>query len=122
MNNDLKEQFVTRLGFNAPEARDLVNRDDYRTEKEYLSALAATAENLEKPEVKRAMRLANRERMELDEDAEKERQRQEYRQFRSNVKLSEFDEKEVLRAATSRAHDDLAKGAILPRELGERVA
>ena len=120
--DNLKEKLVSQLGFNAPSAADLVSRDDYDTEEEYLSALVTTAAKLDSPEVKRALRQAGRERMEIDEEAERERQRKEYKFIRGSVKLDSTDKQNITREATSRARADLAAGKISPFELGERIA
>ena len=119
--DNIKEKLVSQLGFNAPSAAELVSRDDYDSEQEYLSALVSTAAKLDSPEVKRALRQAGRERVEIDEEAERERQRREYKDIRASVRLDSVDEQNIAREATSRARADLAAGKISPFELGERI-
>ncbi len=120
MNNS-KEKLRAALGMNTPEATDIIKRNDYKTQAEYLSALVEFSSKLNDPDVKRALRMAEREQVEEDEQEVRKAQRKEYGELLKAVELGELDQKAVEREATRLAHDDLAAGRIGVSEHGERI-
>ena len=60
MGDITKKKLVAALGMNMPSVHDIVKRENYKTEEEYLSALVETSSKLNNPEVKAALREAKR--------------------------------------------------------------
>lgn len=122
MNDRDKKRAAARLGFNVPSASDLVKREDFKTEREYLAALADTAFKLNDPVVKTTLRKAGIERDERDEKEERFRQREEYEKIKKSIKIDSCDLDRAEREARQRANNDLAAGKISYGQLGATIA
>ena len=116
-----KARLEAALGVNMPTAAELVRREDYKTELEYLSALADMAVKLENPDVKRALRQSGRASVDEQEADVRAKQREEYARIRAEVQLDQLDEAEINHEATRRAREDMASGKIQFSGMGEAI-
>ena len=116
-----KKKILKQLGFDAPSASELIKREDFKDERSYLAALADMAAKLENPAVKDAIRKAGRESVDIDVEAERNRQRDEFGKIRKSVKLTERDEQEINSEAARLARADLAAGKITYGDVGGSI-
>ena len=120
--DELKSKAVTALGFDMPSAGDLVKREDYKTDAEFYMALSAMDDRLNNPSFRAAIRKGRAEHRTEDERAERIRQLNEFKQYKREAELGEFEKKEIDQQATQLAYHELAVGKIRASELGARIA
>ncbi len=100
------------LGFDAPDALDVVDRNQYADEDSYLDAVALETMRRNNPEFAAARRMAAARYRERQEAAERERQRQEYGRLRGAAKLDSGEVAAIDKEAERLAKADLAAGKI----------
>lgn len=121
MENNEHERLASMFGLNMPTVDDIVKREDYKSEAEYLAALVDFSAKLDKPEVQRALRRAGRERIAENDEAIRKEQREEYASIRQSVKLDSVDEESINKEAERLAQADLAEGKIKYSQLGKAM-
>ena len=121
MDISKNERLASMFGLNMPTVDDIVKREDYKSEAEYLTALADFSSKMEKPEVQRALRRAGRDRIAENDEAIRKEQREEYTKIRQSVKLDSTDEDAINKEAERLAQADLASGRIKYSQLGKAV-
>ena len=121
MDNNMIEKCAAALGLNMPSVDEIIKREDYKTDAEYLSALVDFSYKMDSPEVKRALRRAGRNEVAENEAAIRKEQREEYASIRQSVKLDSTDEEAINKEAERLAQADLAKGKIKYSQLGKAV-
>lgn len=120
--DEIREKAAAAFGLNGPAASDIVKRSDYATDAEFYSALADMDKRLQDPAFRRAIRKAREAEQEEDERKERDRQRAEFKAYRKNVRVEEFEWANIDKQATQLAHADLADGKIGSHEVGARIA
>ncbi len=121
MENSKNERLASMFGLNMPTVDDIVKREDYKSEAEYLTALVDFSSKMDNPEVQRALRRAGREKVAESDEAIRKEQREEYASIRQSVKLDSTDEEAINKEAERLAQADLAKGKIKYSQLGRAV-
>ena len=117
----LEEKLSVALGLNQRSVFDIVRREDYRTEAEYIKALSDTSKAMRTPEYQRAARKAAEEQQRRDEAATRAEQRKEFESIRRGVKLTPMEQEQIDRKAANMARADLAAGKIGASELGATI-
>ena len=109
------------FGFNQPNPEDIVHREDFPDDTQYMLALARTAQLMNSPEYRRAARKAGVVVHQENEEAERKRQREEFKAIRRNVTLEPVDQQNVDAEAQRLAKIDLAQGKIMASEYGDAI-
>lgn len=116
-----KKRLSAMLGLNNTTAADIVKREDYKTDADFYKALVDTAANMEKPEVRNALRKAMIDSVESDEQEILERQREEFKAIRKGIVLDKADTDSIDAEAKRRARAELASGKIEYSQFGEAI-
>lgn len=109
------------LGFDAPDALDVVDRNQYADEDSYLDAVALETMRRNNPEFAAARRTAAARYRERQAAAERERQRQEYGRLRASVKLDSVEAQAIDRRAREMAGADVMARRISAADLSESI-
>lgn len=109
------------LGLNQPSALDVVHREDYKSDVDYIHALTETQKEMDDPLYQKAARKAAAEAQRRQEEKIREEQRKEYAETLKSVKLDAVDSRAINEEAAAQAQRDLAAGKITYSELGERI-
>lgn len=117
----IQDRAATAFGLNQKSVFDIVRREDYRTEAEYIQALSDTSKAMETPEYHRAARKAAEEKQRRNEAAIREAQRREFAEIRRGVKLTPMEQEQIDKQAADMARADLASGKIFASGLGARI-
>ena len=116
---------VAAFGFNQPNPEDVIHREDYDSDAEYAVALARMTQTMNSPEYRAAARKVGVTAQRDSEDEERKRQREEYKEIRKAVTLSDYELEQIDKEALALARKELASGKIGASELGaavERIA
>ncbi len=100
---------------------DVVHREDYKTEADYIQALAKTSQVMESDAYRRAVSKASIEARQREEAEIRKAQREEYAEIRKGIKLSEMQQKDIDKRAGEMARADLAAGKIGTADLGRQI-
>lgn len=115
------EKVAAALGFNQPSALDVVRREEFKSDADYIHALTETQAKMDDPEYQRAARKVAEEDRRRQEKAIREEQRKEYSEILKTVKLSDLDRRTVDTQAAELARRDLAAGRIFASDLAGRI-
>lgn len=116
-----KEKAAAAFGMNQPSALDVVRRDDYVNDVEYIHALAETQARMDDPAYQRAARKVAAEDQQRHEKEIRDEQRKEYAAILTGVKLSDMDRRSIDTQAAELARKDLAAGKIFASDLGKQI-
>ena len=116
-----REKAAAALGANQKSAFDIVKREDYQTEAEYIQALAATSKALESPEYQRAARKAAEEEIRREEAEIRKAQREQFQEIRKGITLTPMQQEAIDKRAAERARADLAAGRIGTADMGKAI-
>lgn len=116
-----RERMKAALGLDQPSALDVVRREDYKSDVEYIHALTETQAMMDAPEYQKAARRVAAEKQRRQEQETREAQRKEYDEILKDVTLQEYQKKEIDTKATEMARRDLAAGKIFASDLGRRI-
>lgn len=116
-----RERAAAAFGLNQKSVFDIVHKDDYKTEAEYIQALAETSKAMETPEYQRARRKAEEEQRHRNEAAIRAEQRKEFQSIRRGVTLTQTEKEQIDRQAADLARRDLAAGRIGASALGATI-
>ena len=116
-----KQRFETVLGFNQPRAEDVVKRENFNSDAEYIVALTQMKMVMATPEYQKAARQSAREAQQQKEAELKKKQDKLYQKLRKEAVLNSFEEGQVEREARRLADNDIAEKKISVSEYGETV-
>ena len=119
--DSIKDKAAAALGLGAQSAFDVVKREDFKSEAEYIRALAETSKALESPEYQRARRRAAEEELRRKERETREKQREEFRRIRAGIKLTPHEQQQIDTKAAEMARADFAAGRIGASALGATI-
>jgi tRNA(Ser,Leu) C12 N-acetylase TAN1 len=117
----MQEKMKAALGFDQPSALDVVRREDYKSDVEYIHALAETQAMMDAPEYQKAARKVAAEKQRRQEQETREAQHKEYNDILNGVTLQEHEKKEIDTKAAEMARSDLGAGKIFASDLGRRI-
>ena len=109
------------FGFNQPNPEDIVHREDFPDDTQYMLALARTAQLMNSPEYRAAARKAGVVAHQQNEEAERKRQREKFMKIRKEITLDELDKQNVDAEAQRLAKMELAQGKIMASEYGDAI-
>ena len=116
-----REKAAAALGTNQRSAFDIVHREDYKTEAEYIQALAATSKALETPEYQKAARKAAEDQIRRNEAEIRKAQRAEFQEIRKGITLQPYQREQIDKQAAEMARADLAAGKIGTADMGKTI-
>ena len=116
-----QEKAATAFGLNQKSAFDIVRREDYKTEAEYIQALSDTSKAMETPEYQRAARKAAEEQQLRSEAAIRAEQRKEFQSIRAGITLTPMQKEQIDKRAAEMARADLASGKIGASQMGRTI-
>ena len=117
----VRDAAAAAFGLNQKSVFDIVRREDYKTEAEYIQALSDTSKAMETPEYQRARRKAAEEEQRRNEAAIRAEQRKEFQTIRRGVTLTQTEKEQIDRQAADMARRDLAAGRIFASGLGAKI-
>ena len=120
-NDTVKDKAAAAFGLNQKSVFDIVRREDYPNEAQYIKALADVSEAMETPEYLRARRKAAEEEQRRNEAAIRAEQRKEFQTIRRGVTLTQTEKEQIDRQAADMARRDLAAGRIFASGLGAKI-
>ena len=100
---------------------EIIKRADYKTDGEYLMALADFEAKMQTPEFRQAMaKVTQREREKADARA-REEQRKQYAEIRKGLKLDSYERETVDKQARAQAEAEYRAGRITSAEVGTKA-
>lgn len=120
-NNDKRGKIARALGSDQPSVFDMVARDNYASDEEYLDAVTKAEMERKSPEYQEVYRRLAREYEARQEEKVRKEQVEAYQELRSQVQLDSMDRREIDNEATVMARRDLAAGKISASDLGKAI-
>ena len=117
----VREKAAAFFGFDQPSAADVIHREDYATDADYVVALAKMEKHMDTPEYQKAIRKAKIEAKQKAEEEEQKARRKEYEEIRKSVHLNDFEQSQVEDEARRRAAADFRDGIISASEISKRA-
>lgn len=117
----IKAKANLMLGLNAPNPTDIIHREDYETEFDYIDALYNAKQKMQTPEWRQAVKEAQEAQQEQEYKETREAQRKEWKEIRREVQLDQMEQREVDAKAADLARRDLAAGRIFASGLGTKI-
>lgn len=116
-------RIATRMGagLRGIDPDEVIKRSDYKSEGEYLMALADYETKMQTPEFRRAMNKVIKQQNEKAEAAAREEQRKHYAEIRKTVKLDDNERSQVDQRAKERAQADYMAGKISSAEIAGKA-
>lgn len=117
----IKAKAASAFGLDQPSALDVVHRENYKSDVDYIHALTETQAKMDNPEYQKAARKVAAEDRRRQEEEIRKAQRREYDEILKSVKLDDIDKRAIDKEAAQEARRDLAAGKITLSELGQRI-
>lgn len=119
--NQTKQRVSASIGFDQPKAEDVIKRESFNSDAEYIVALTQMKMVMATPEYQSAARKTAIEAQQRREAEIKAKQEKLYQKLRKEAVLNSFEEGQVEREARRLADDDVTERKIRVSEYGETV-
>ena len=116
-----RQKAAALFGLDQPSTFDIVRRENYSCDGDYLDAVALEQLKRDNPAFIEARRRAAAEYRQRTEQQQREEQAAAYKEIRSTVQLDDVDQREIDTEAVELARLDLSAGRIAASGLGTAI-
>lgn len=117
----IQAKAAAAFGFNTPNPEDIIKRENFDSDTAYCVALAQMTQTMATPEYRAAARKVGVAVHQENEEAERKRQREEFKKIRKDVTLDSVDQQNIDKEAQQLAKIELAQGKIMASEYGDAI-